>query len=218
MTPERWQQIDTIFRHAVRLDACQRTAYLADACRADADLRAEVDSLLASDGTPNPLNGSALDSFQTEELASAVADWRPPAAFPAPATANPAADDPGRTVGVFETTAGVEPVVGWLVCVKGPELGRDYRIRSEMNRIGRDSRMDICLRGDARISRDTHAIITYDPRQDQFRLSPGNARGVVYLNGRYLDSSSLLSPRDLIELGETGLHFVPFCGERFQWK
>jgi hypothetical protein len=211
VTPERWQKIDSIFRGAVRLDAAKRTSYLDDACGADADLRAEVDSLLAADRADNPLAGSALDSLDTGELASAVGNWCAAAPEHAPADSAP-------TVGWFGTAAAVEPVVGWLVCVRGPEEGRDYRIRSEHNRIGRDRLMDICLRGDNRVSRDTHAIVTYDPRQNQFRVSPGHARGIIYLNGRLLDSPSPLRPRDIIELGDTGLQFVPFCGERFQWK
>ncbi len=109
-------------------------------------------------------------------------------------------------------------MVGWLVCVKGPDLGRDFRIRSEQNRIGRNSLMDICVPGDKRISRDTHATITYDPRHNQFRLAPGRARGMVYLNGRSLDAPAPLRSYDMIELGETRLQFVPFCGEDFQWK
>ena len=30
-----------------------------------------------------------------------------------------------------------DPVVEWLVCIDGPEKGRDYRIRSGNNYIGR---------------------------------------------------------------------------------
>lgn len=220
MTPERWQKIESVFREAVRLDGVKRVSYLEEACRGDADLRAEVDSLLASDGSGGPLDGSALDVFDTEAIVSAVGAWGDGAKPVAPVPTliehgAPAGSD--RTIGLSQV-AGMDPVVGWLVCVKGPDQGRDYRIRNERNRIGRDSLMDICVAGDNRISRDTHATITYDPRHNLFRLSPGQARGIVYLNGRLLDAPSTLSAYDMIELGETGLQFVPFCGECFQWK
>ena len=52
--------------------------------------------------------------------------------------------------------AGVEvrPVVGWLVCVDGPDRGRSYEIHNENNFVGRSSAMDINVEGDPGISRD----------------------------------------------------------------
>ena len=47
MTPERWRQVTELF-HAVReLDPTRRETFLADACRADAGLRQELDAMLA---------------------------------------------------------------------------------------------------------------------------------------------------------------------------
>lgn len=34
-------------------------------------------------------------------------------------------EDTGKTVGVFQKNMKIEPVVGWLICVEGPEKGRD---------------------------------------------------------------------------------------------
>jgi serine/threonine protein kinase/class 3 adenylate cyclase len=48
MTPERYQQIGQICYAALQLDADQRAAYLALACTDDAELRREVESLLAN--------------------------------------------------------------------------------------------------------------------------------------------------------------------------
>jgi eukaryotic-like serine/threonine-protein kinase len=48
MTPERWQQISAIFVEAVSLDPAARTAYLDRVCSGDPELRAEVESLIAS--------------------------------------------------------------------------------------------------------------------------------------------------------------------------
>ena len=44
----------------------------------------------------------------------------------------------GRTVGLIRKRTGLDPVVGWLVCIAGPDKGRDYRIHSERNFLGRE--------------------------------------------------------------------------------
>ncbi|HUA61768.1 MAG TPA: FHA domain-containing protein [Verrucomicrobiae bacterium] len=227
MTRERWQQIDTIFREAVQLEGEKRLSFLEKACQGDSDLRLEVESLLASDRkSSSPLDGSAFAALNTEQLDSAMQEWQQdgtpgpqpePQPEPQPVRPRPMPlPDDGRTRGALG--AEFDPVVGWLVCVKGSDRGRDYRILSQRNRIGRDTQMEICISGDRRISRDTHAIITYEPRNKQFWLSPGMARGVAYLNGQLVDAATPLQAYDTIELGETGLQFIPFCGERFQWK
>ncbi|SRR5579871_2405292 len=111
----------------------------------------------------------------------------------------------------------VDPIVGWLVCIEGPDRGRDFRIKAEKNFMGRSPSMDICIGGDPRISRDNHAVIAFDPRTVEFRLYAGDARGLVYLNGRMVDIPAVLNAYDIVELGNSKLLFVPFCGERFRW-
>ena len=134
------------------------------------------------------------------------------------ATVSVGASDDGVTQIYMGAKPGFNPVVGWLVCIEGPDRGRDYRIRGQRNFIGRDQRMDICISGDNEISRENHAEITYDPRGNAFRLAPGTSRSLAYLNGKLLESPSLLYSFDLIELGRTHLRFIPFCGEGFQWE
>lgn len=125
--------------------------------------------------------------------------------------------DPGATVGVVRKKMGIDPVVGWLVCVEGAEKGRDYRIRSERNFVGRDPKMDICIGGDDAISRDNHAVISFNPKKNTYLLTPGEGRGIIYLNEDEVATPSELKPYDMIELGQTKLLFVPFCGESFKW-
>lgn len=125
--------------------------------------------------------------------------------------------DEGHTVAIVRKKTGIDPVVGWLVCVKGPEKGRDYRIRSEKNVIGRSEAMDICIRDDETISRSDHAYIVYDPKRNLFRVQAGSSRGLVYRNGDEVIASEQMNPYDLLEIGESEFLFVPFCGERFQW-
>ena len=49
MTPERYKQIDHVYRTARELEGEARVAYLAASCGADVELRAAVDELLAED-------------------------------------------------------------------------------------------------------------------------------------------------------------------------
>src|SRR5262245_54606735 len=47
MEPERWKEIDRVFAAALDRDPAERTAFLADACGDDEELRKEVESLIA---------------------------------------------------------------------------------------------------------------------------------------------------------------------------
>lgn len=126
--------------------------------------------------------------------------------------------DIGVTVAMVRKKIGIDPVVGWLVCVHGPEKGRDYRVRSERNGIGRGADMAICVGSDEAISRENHAYITFNPRKGSFRIAPGDGRGMTYLNGEEVDVPMPLVAYDRIELGQTHLMFVPLCGEQFSWE
>lgn len=51
MTPSRWQQIEAIYHQALERAPGERTAFLADTCADDRELRQEVESLLAQDSS-----------------------------------------------------------------------------------------------------------------------------------------------------------------------
>lgn len=129
-----------------------------------------------------------------------------------------AGDDSGRTVGVVQDRLGIDPVVGWLVCIEGPDRGRDYRIRSGRNFIGRADHMHICVRGDTSISREKHAAISYDPKHRVFKALPGDSAELSYVNNETLDVPTQLEARDILELGHSKLLFVPLCGSDFEWR
>lgn len=48
MNPERWQQVRALLDHALELNSAEQKLYLDQACANDAELRSEVESLLAS--------------------------------------------------------------------------------------------------------------------------------------------------------------------------
>jgi hypothetical protein len=112
----------------------------------------------------------------------------------------------------------VDPVVGWLVCIHGPERGRDYRIHSENNMVGRSAEMDICIEKDDLVSRSRHTIITFDPLNNLFYVSPGEGKSLVYLNTKAVLTHQELKPYDEIVIGASKLLFLPFCGDKFKWS
>jgi hypothetical protein len=111
-----------------------------------------------------------------------------------------------------------DPVAGWLVCLDGPDKGRDYRLHMEKNFIGRAPNMDVVLDGDNTVSRERHAIVIFDPKKKIFWALPGEASGLVYLNGEIVNSPVQMKADDVLEIGLTKLVLIPFCGDRYSWS
>jgi hypothetical protein len=127
-------------------------------------------------------------------------------------------DDEEKTVAMFQTSQGIDPVVGWLIRMNGKEKGQDYRIHSDNNFVGRSDKMDICIKGDETISRENQAVLTYDSTEQKFYFSPGEGRSVVRLNGKAILQTVELNAYDKVTLGKTELLFVPLCGDNFAWE
>lgn len=127
-------------------------------------------------------------------------------------------DADNYTVHYFQKTIGTEPVVGWLVCISGVHFGEDFKIKSGRNFIGRSGNMNISLSADKAVSRDKHAILTYDPKSNSFMIQPGDSSELCYLNDEIILVPAKLKANDRISLGETELMFIPFCSESFSWE
>lgn len=154
--------------------------------------------------------------WSPDALATAVVD--PAARTLDPPVDRPVADrDPGRTVGRYDALgAAVDPVVGWLVCVAGADKGRDWRLVGGLNALGRGDTMPVRL-SDPAVSRERHALISFDPRSVRFLLAPGEGRALVYRNGQEVLLPVPLQAHDRIELGGSTLVFVPLVGPDFGW-
>ncbi|MFN7916979.1 MAG: FHA domain-containing protein [Vicinamibacterales bacterium] len=121
----------------------------------------------------------------------------------------------------------LDPVVGWLVAIAGPAMGRDFRVRWGNNSIGRDADQKVCLSDDQAVHGREHAFIVYDPRSNQFLLRAGTRQSLVWIddnsgepgvdNFKLVVDHAQLLPFHVIMLGESKLVFVPFCGESFVW-
>jgi len=122
---------------------------------------------------------------------------------------------PGVTVGIFQKHTGIDPVVGWLVCVRGTNKGRDYRLHSDLNKLGRAPNMDVCIEGDEAISRENHCQIAFSPRSKTFSVVPGDGRNISYLNNEDVLSAMRLKAYDRLDLGDSSFIFIPFD---FDWE
>lgn len=121
-----------------------------------------------------------------------------------------------KTVSYYDTDD-ADPPVGWVVCIKGPYLGRAFECKVGRNRFGRLPDYEICLLEDTTVTRESHAILIYEPTQKQFFLQAGTGDGLAYLNGKVLFTHEELHPYDRIALGNSEFVFLPLCGERFTW-
>lgn len=112
----------------------------------------------------------------------------------------------------------VDPVVGWLVCVSGEHFGESFSIFEGNNSIGRSDSNEIVIDKDGNISREKHSIIIFEPNQNKFYIQSGNSRGLTYLNGAFISSTTELSNKDIIAIGKSEFMFVPLCSEDFTWE
>jgi len=141
-------------------------------------------------------------------------------------------DNDGRTVGFFsssksssseknEDTDNIlseEPVVGWLICIKGPNLGQSFNIYTGKNSLGRSNTNKIVINLDKSISRDKHSWIIYEPKNRTFYVQPGESSGLTYVNDQMLLQAVKIEKRSVIEVGNTKLMLIPLCNEEFSWE
>ena len=112
-----------------------------------------------------------------------------------------------------------ELAAGWLVIVSGPGRGVTREIYYGMNSIGRGSNERISLDfGDNTISREAHAYIVFDEKQNDFYVQHGGKSNLVRLNDSPVLAPQQLKKGDIIEIGGTKMMFVPLCGDDFSWN
>lgn len=130
----------------------------------------------------------------------------------------------GRTIGKYFSSSsgeGIDPVVGWLVCVKGIYYGQSFHLKSGKNRIGRSHEMDVKLLNDQSVSRSCQATVIYDTKAGDFSIVSGESDSLCYVNGKALYERVVLSGYEEIEFGDSEKNqfvFIPLCGEHFKWS
>lgn len=126
-------------------------------------------------------------------------------------------EDDQKTVGYYSADKGNDFVTGWLVCVQGPEKGRDYRLHHGFNRIGRGYDMSVCIVDDVHISRSNHCAVVYDDRSNTFSLVPSGGN-LIYRNSDPVTVPVGLETGDRINIGESEFEFIAFCREGRVWE
>lgn len=201
-------------RRAVQPEAAAYEAPAGEAASGAPDMRTMA--MLEPELTAGPFFPAepAAETLPAEPEQAALHEDVPPVR-----TNTPAPPDDGRTHVLYtDVLSGVEPVVGWLVCVKGVQQGASFPLIGGRNRVGRAADMDVVLPSDQEISRNTHCVITFDPASEAFYLQSGESRGLTYLNGELLLAPQPLKAHDKIRAGATTLLFVPLCGAQFHWR
>lgn len=126
--------------------------------------------------------------------------------------------DSGSSDGAAANIPSDEPVVGWLVCIGGPNLGQSFNIYAGRNSLGRSSNNKIVVNKDRSISREKHAWIIYEPKNGEFFALPGDSSGLTYVNEQNIMQATKLEKWSYIDVGNTRLTLVPLCDGEFSWE
>lgn len=180
----------------------------------------DIDIQASADDEPEPEKDNKNTSLQEEiRNVSASNDGKTVSYFSAVTASKTSEEKPDNHRAANKTTSSSsDPVVGWLVCVKGIHFGESFCICTGKNSIGRNSDNRIVVWADKTISRVKHALIVYEPKKRQFYIQPGDSSGLTYLNDEYITESKIMKTHDVIELGESKFVFIPLCGDSFSWE
>jgi pSer/pThr/pTyr-binding forkhead associated (FHA) protein len=97
-------------------------------------------------------------------------------------------------------------IVGKLTVVEGAGSGKSVNIYTGTNQIGRGDDMRVQINfGDDTISRQQHAVITFDAKNLEVRIYDGGKPGGLWVNGSRVTADQAVKFGDLIKLGETTL-------------
>ncbi len=99
--------------------------------------------------------------------------------------------------------------VALLKVVDGPGKGEERPVFTGTNQLGRSADNRIALDfGDNTISRQQHAVISFDSGSREFRIYDGGKQNPVHVNGERLSGDRPLSDGDTIKIGLTTLRFA----------
>lgn len=114
----------------------------------------------------------------------------------------------------------IPPVVGWLVCYEGADKGRDFRLITGINRIGRAhiKNFEIEIRESKLIRDRCTSVMAYDEKNKRFYLSPGSESNLItYINDQPTTAQIEMKAYDSLSIGDSKFVFLPLCSERFDW-
>ena len=108
--------------------------------------------------------------------------------------------------GIKHFTAVINPPQAAILAVG---KGEERPVFTGTNQLGRSADNRIALDfGDNTISRQQHAVISFDSGSREFRIYDGGKQNPVHVNGERLSGDRPLSDGDTIKIGLTTLHFA----------
>lgn len=125
--------------------------------------------------------------------------------------------DDERTVGIYSSMKGNDFVTGWLVCVDGPDRGRDYRLHHGNNKVGRGVHTDVYVANDPKIALKGHCGIVYENKKNLFFLVPEDGN-LTYMDGKVLEGARELRTGDCFRIGDSEFEFIAFCRGERRWE
>ena len=171
-----------------------------------------LEGLEAEANTAEPLTEAEWDFGLSGGAPEPKEEPQAPAAVQAPAAEQAPVEAPVSAPKQEETA----PIVGWLVCVEGPEKGKDFRVYQKLNMIGKSERAGIRLRDEAGLPFPIWARLTYSADDNRCRISAISAGHVLH-NGKEIEEAVALSSGDRLVLGGCEYIFVALCGDSFRW-
>lgn len=75
----------------------------------------------------------------------------------------------------------------------------------------------VALENEPSVSREKHAYIIFDAKNNAFYIQAGENDKMTYLNDGPVLMPQHLSAYDKIQLGDCILIFIPLCGDKFSW-
>lgn len=123
----------------------------------------------------------------------------------------------GATRAVGVDGASFNPVVGWFVVLSENARGKDFRIRSGWNVIGRLPECAIYLDFEEAVTRGKHAHVVFDNESNEYFIKHTDGANGTRLNGKMVGDLTKLNAGDIVRIGATELMFVPLCGKDFTW-
>ena len=116
-----------------------------------------------------------------------------------------------------ESSEIIEEVVGWLVCIRGIYKGKSFELHCGANSVGRGPENNIILPKESLLSLKKHFIISYEDRERNFYVLPGESGEFIYLKEKPVLAMTVINDRSVIECGSCAFMLVAFCDEELTW-